>query len=352
MKKKYSTLLNYALAACVATTLAACSDGDSTGPKSNNFSSPKVDIVGDVVTSDGVPVAGVNVSCQGEIKQTNDLGQYHFQNKKVTNVTGADGFDTAQSYSVSCVVGAPAGHTGARVSVDLEAQIDDTPSSEGNTEQPEGDDDGITAVNPIVTKIDGMIAQAGTAILAPLDSTIKGRLEDCDTEEGYGNVEVRLDFDYVVDAGNGVLNTYTIEKIAATTDANGHFTIPNVPSDSNLDFYVPDWDIKIFDVVTTAEGITNLGDVCVDPIVTGDSTRPCVASLQGWTARDGRDTVEGYHNGSDRIRYAVLHDDLDGTQGIDIGFNESMDPAEVDANSIVIYDKGLDTSDSIDDGGY
>jgi len=130
MKKKYSTLLNFALAGCLATTLVACgSDGDKTGSTGTKYSNPKIDIGGVVQDTNGNPLADVSVSCQAKSATTNDLGQYIIKGLKVTNVAGADN-DTAHN-PVSCVIGAPSGYLGATVTVYPEAQIDDAPSTGG-----------------------------------------------------------------------------------------------------------------------------------------------------------------------------------------------------------------------------
>ncbi|KPJ97678.1 MAG: hypothetical protein AMJ60_10615, partial [Desulfobacterales bacterium SG8_35] len=168
MKKKYSTLLNFALATCVATTLVACSDGDFTGSTGSKITGPKIDIGGAVVDTNGNPLEGVGVSCQGSNPvKTNALGTWVIRNLKVTNVAGAD--DYTSHPGVRCVVETTAGYLGAIVSVYPEAQIDDTPSNWNYS----GD---FEATNPRTAFIDGMYAEAGTAWLPALGSTVKGRV--------------------------------------------------------------------------------------------------------------------------------------------------------------------------------
>ena len=50
--------------------------------------------------------------------------------------------------------------------------------------------------------------------------------------------------------------------------------------------------------------------------------------------------------------YAVLNDDINGTSGIEIIFTEPMDSSQIDSNSIVIYDRGINAEDGSDDSGY
>jgi hypothetical protein len=359
MKKKYSTLLNFALAACVATTLAACSDGDTTGSTGAKYSNPKIDIGGVVQDTNGNPLADVSVSCQGTTVKTNALGQYIAKNLKVTNVAGADN-DTAHN-PVSCVIGAPAGYLGATVTVYPEAQIDDTPST-GN---PLDVVDSVT--NPRTTFIDGMYAEAGTAVLPALNSEVCGRLENCTTEEGYAGVELRLD---LVDVGEWdvdqeqeqdyVSTSYATAMYSTTTDAMGNFCITGVPNDSELHLYVPGWDDYDTgdahqDVYTSHEGLEALGDICVNPIVTGDSQRPCLVGVtdyvHGWDPPTFGQTFTSTQSlGGGQILWAVLEDDVDGTgDGFYLMFNETMDPDEIDENSVIIWNEGPNPLDPSDD---
>ena len=91
MKKKYSTLLNFALATCVATALVACSDGDYTGPKAKNQSSPELAMLqGFVMDTNGNPVAGAIASTQGQTAVTDASGMYTFKKLGVTTTTAVD----------------------------------------------------------------------------------------------------------------------------------------------------------------------------------------------------------------------------------------------------------------------
>ena len=93
MKKKYSTLLNFALAGCLATTLAACgSDGDKTKgsnlPASVNQRGPIISIGGSVLDTNGNPLNAVTVSCQGTQTMTNSSGQWVIHELQVINTQG------------------------------------------------------------------------------------------------------------------------------------------------------------------------------------------------------------------------------------------------------------------------
>jgi hypothetical protein len=155
MKKKYSTLLNFALAGCLATTLAACgSDGDKnkTGmPGAVDHNSPQISIGGSVVDTNGNPLDAVTVSCQGTQTTTNSSGQWIINKLRVSNVAGL--YQDTNHPAVRCVVEAPAGYLGAIVSVSPEAQMDSQYAANGVNY-----DD--TTYVPIVTFIDGMYAEA------------------------------------------------------------------------------------------------------------------------------------------------------------------------------------------------
>jgi hypothetical protein len=118
---------------------------------------------------------------------------------------------------------------------------------------------------------------------------------------------------------------YSTAMYTAVTDDNGAFSIANVPNDTVLSLYVDDYrqidvnddvqvrtdviesyipstvrpddcgDDNVWDdcwdgeyITTINEGIVNLGDVCAEPVVTGDTTRPCVTNVEEWVSPAGR----------------------------------------------------------------
>ena len=389
MKKKYSTLLNFALAGCLATTLVACgSDGDKTKgsnlPASVNQRGPIISIGGSVVDTNGNPLNAVTVSCQGTQALTNSSGQWVIHELQVINVQGVFE-DTRQVFTqVKCVVEAPAGYLGAIVTVQPEAQMD---SMYANMGVADTDFEGP----PIVTFIDGMYAEAGSAWLPKLGSTVKGRLERCTSEEPIMGATVKLDLqsvdnnDVEPQAPNdtceyGCSVDYSTAMYMANTCtaldvgcAPGTFSIANVPDDSILRLFVegytnisltgkyeftgsvgdtPDSTPDSEYITTVDEGVVLLGDVCADPITYGDDARPCVVGVTDYVHSEaGTQDIPRSNDGGwispEFVRWFVLPDDVDGTgDGIAIVFNEYMDPTAVDENSVVIWNEGPDPGDS------
>jgi hypothetical protein len=371
MKKKYSTLLNFALGACVATTLVACSDGDYTGPQIGRDSNPTVNIGGSVLDTNGNPLADVTVSCEGIQGKTNSSGQYVINNLRVHNVIGGRAQTTnsydEQEMAVTCVVEAPSGYLGSRVFVWPEAQVlnnlyDNTSEGLENTNQP-------------LMWVEGMYAEAATAWLPKLDSEVCGVLRMCSTGQPVQDAQLRLDM-WAVDNNNVVEQaddgsstetvTYSTGMYSTVTDADdGTFCISNVPDDSILRLYAPEYqDLEVSGngyadvssscsgtkpcnnegayITTTNEGLVTLGNVCVDAIPAGDTIRPCVANLEGWIYPlgawpEGSTSIDSPWF-DDTLEFALLQDDIDGTDGIDIIFNELLQEGEVDENSVVIFD--------------
>ena len=384
MKKKYSTLLNFALATCVATTLVACSDGDSTGPKIGKGSNPKVSIGGVVQDTNGRPLSNVWVTCQNSRVKTNEGGVYYHDNMQIINVAGTrEG--TTNSYDefdqpVLCVVEAPTGYLGAQVWVYPEAQVVNTLYDNTSEE--------LTNTNQPILWFDGMYAQAATAWLPKLDSEVCGVLRHCDTGEPIVDTQLRLDM-WAVDnndvdeqaQAHGYTNevTYSTGMYQTTTDTflgqEGTFCIDNVPDDSILRLYAPQYKDLYVDgngyadvssscsgtkpcnnegayITTTNEGTVNLGNVCVSEIPSSDSIQPCVADIEGWVyplgALEGWDRIETPWS-DDYIEFALLNDDITGqvNHEVKIMFNESLRPGAIDENSVVIWDH--DAEDYITD---
>jgi hypothetical protein len=399
MKKKYSTLLNFALAACVATSLAACSGDDSlstststsvTGPTIGHAENPKVSIGGSVFDTNGNPLANVTVSCEGTQSTTNSSGQYVIHNLQVHNVSGsresnsnADDYGEGLDIPVRCVINAPTGYLGAQVYVYPEAQVVNTLYDNTSAE--------LTNTNQPLLWFDGMYAEAATAWLPMLGSTVTGRLENCTTEESVALATVKLDMvgvdnngiagqaeAYLDSCGSGCDLNWATAMYSATTGADGTFTIANVPNDTILRMYAEGYSYiettvksqvgtvkksvvegkkssptgatpastskSAVYVTTVNEGLVYLGDVCVNNIPSGDSVRPCVANIGGWVIPAGLDPDgNGYVTvdtpwSDDELELAVLHDNIDGTTGIDIIFNESLQASEINQNSVVVWD--------------
>ncbi len=426
MKKKYSTLLNFALCACLATTLAACgSDGDKTGSTGQNKKGPKIDIGGTVMDTNGIAIQGARVSVQGESTTTNAAGQYYFKKLLVSNVAGAD--DSTSHGPVRVVIQPPDNYLGAVVSVYPEAQIDgsvdpdldgssggsggsgfggdnnnNTGGAGGNGVWWDGGDGGsaggndggagtggdggdggdggsYTVVNPRTTFIDGMYVEAATAMLPMLSSDVTGVLRDCDTGAAIGGATVRLDMwavdnnDPVLQADNdcdsGCYFSYEANPHASVTGDDGSFSFTNVPNDSILRMWAPGYDgLAVEDstagdvscspgstpsnsegdcIATTNEGLLYLGDVCVDPIPTNDNIQPCVTSVTGAVTRTSADW-----EGNSDLYFAALHDNLHGLTGFEINFTETLQDVSLNANSIVIWDAGVDPDDTDDDVDY
>jgi hypothetical protein len=364
MKKKYSTLLNFALATCVATTLVACSDGDYTGGSSKNQKPKLAMLQGFVMDTNGNPISGATAATQGKTAKTDASGMYTFTNLFVTTTTSVDhGGDDGICITV---------HVDPPDSNHLNAWTDYCPQAEIDGMQDALEDDDLrdgakTIVNPLVTFVDNYIAEAYPAVLPVLDAVVTGRLENCTTEEAVAGVSVKLDMVGVDPDCDfyGAYCGYSTGQYSATTNANGEFIIDNVPEDSVLRLYVPrykdvsiesdqnGYDCSVYNdcaegyayIGTLDEaGEVFLGDVCVNPITTGDSSRPCVSDIEGWVIPAGLDPDGfGYVSvptpwSDDTLELAVLHDNIDGTDGIDIIFNESLMAGTLNDNSIVIWD--------------
>jgi hypothetical protein len=356
MKKKYSTLLNFALAACVATSLAACSGDDSvstsiTGPGHNEINAPKLAMLqGAVKDTNGNPLPGATACTQGKCATTNASGMYTLTDLLVTTTTSVDqGGDDGICIQVH-VEPPDANHLNGWVYYCPQAEIDSMQDALEDDNLVEGSK---TITNPLVTFIDGYIAEASDAILPALDSTVQGRLENCNTGEALVGVDIRLDL-VGIDPDCDEYGSYcgfSTGEYVATTGNDGLFLIPDVPDDSMLRMSIPKYkNIGIEHdqngatgcypdecseeeayISTLDEGLLYLGDVCAVPITTGDDQSPCIISVGNLIFSEVFTPLDDGHG--------RLNDETNGTQGIDIVFTETMNWDTVDSNSIVIFDE-------------
>jgi len=342
-KSKLSSAVAIAIAATVSvTTLTGCIDEGSTSISRTSGSAeiitnPKGSVVGNVQDTNGNPLAGVTVGIAGQTTTTDALGNYRFANVGVTNAAGADASIGHDDLLVT--VAAPTGYLGAYVRVDPNAQIDGSNANE-------------VRENTTTLFIDGFVAQAGTAVLPALSSTVTGILRNNTTHEPIPGMLVTLDLEEVGDNGTGqndhdqgvdhddVDAGYQTFAYTATTNPDGSFTIFNVPADSELRIEVEGHEVNgqsyngntvatsHVHVNTNDEDTTaNVGNLLVTPHSQIDDAAPYVISVVG--VQDQQATP------------GQFNDDLDGTAAtgsIVINFSEAMASAEVDANSVVVYD--------------
>ena len=384
-KSKLSSVINLILAGTMAMTLSACQDGDTVATTTsaevgNNFvrvANPVGTVIGVVQDIQGNPIAGATVSIGGRSVVTAIGGTYQFKDIPVTDVVvnTSDSFDgsdtnavidnalgnTSQRLLVTIVP--PSGYLGAVVSLTPTASVLDY-GGDGSCA-----DTGATTVTTTCTNldtetfIDGFVAQAGTAVLPALNSTVTGILRDATTGVELANTDVTLEMtqtyggtaaDTVVlsnGAFDGVSVSYAVRNLTTTTDDNGLFTFENVPSKSSLEPKVAGYTVAN---VQTNNGLTGaisistqdwtsaieVGAVMVTPIVSAlDTIRPFVTRVNTVT------------NGTP----GLFNDDVDLTAsgtGIVIHFNEpiaeSIDIATLENSvEIMVWD---DTGAAAGDG--
>ena len=240
-----------ALAVVLSLGLAACgdSDGDAGSVTTANTQSDATQntvgnqnelsgtVTGVVQDTNGNPVVGATVFLAGAETTTDAGGIYVFTNVPVVNVAGVnnEGDESDDTVGTPLVITiAAAGHMGATVTVNPEAQVDNT----GGT----GDETGGTNSDvTIQTYIDGFTAQAGTAQLPAISKRVYGYLRDCSTNGPLADSKVAFDFLKVTAAADIAPGTNTVNNAAAEystmTDADGMFDIM-LPADSDLKFLV------------------------------------------------------------------------------------------------------------------
>ncbi|MDH5710277.1 MAG: hypothetical protein OEZ15_01245 [Gammaproteobacteria bacterium] len=332
-KTKLSSAVVIALATTVSVTmltgLTGCklNEGGTsiTGGQTSTINNPRGTVVGNVQDTNGNPIANADVYLAGQKVRTDMGGNYRFNSVPVTNTTGT-GSDTSNGTLVVTVV-PPAGYLGATVTVTPEAQMNNN------------GDNGGGSINPVSAFIDGFIASAGTAVVPGLTSTVTGVLRNSTSQEPIPNTLVSLDLVNVTgganaqeSASNGTTAGYQTFAYTATTAADGSFTISNVPNDSQLRFEVEGHSFVSIaynaagnNVETSGEDVsTNVGNLLVSVDTQDDTAAPYVVRVEG---------VQDQNAGTGQ-----LNDDIDGTTGLVIHFSEAMDGAQVDANSVALYD--------------
>ncbi len=183
-----------------------------------------------------------------------------------------------------------------------------------------------------------------------IGATVNGVLRDDTTGLIIPNTVVALDFlghaGQAQQGATGAISpiTYQTGGYTVSTNADGEFQFANLPEDSVFNIIVEQYkgahttlganlgDLGNLtlgaDFATTPEvAIQNIGDIYATPIDSFDDIAPYVSMVTGVVIGD---TSPG-----------VLNDDVDGTAatgGITVHFNEPIDPALVDANSIVVLD--------------
>lgn len=335
-KNKLSSAMAVVLATGVSMTmltgLTGCKDGGGTSITSGSttqISNPKGTVVGNVQDTNGNALSGVTVYLAGNKTTTDAGGNYRFNNVGVINAAGAD--EDTFSSSLSVTIAAPAGYLSATVTVRPEAQVD-------------GTNDNEVRQNTTTIFVDGFIAQAGTAVLPALSTTVTGVLRDNNTGEAISGVIVSLDMSQVdpninqAGTQNQIGTTYqTLTYASVATDANGNFSIPLVPDDSELRFVITGYNINTVEanasgmgVDTSNEGGVFVGDLTVTQVISEDDKAPYIVD------------VSGIQNLADNP--GLFNDDIDGTTGITISFSETMDSLLVDDtsstinNSVVVRD--------------
>jgi hypothetical protein len=324
--KRLFTAILLALATTLLIFMSGCSDDKSTsttGGSVTEISNPTGTVTGTVQDTNGNPLPDVTVYLAGQTATTDAGGIYTFRNVPVTDTVGADDHISPNVLSVTIV--APAGYLGATVTVYPQAQIDGTNA---------GDE---TENGPTVF-IDGYLASAGVTVLPALLTTVSGTLRDFVTGEAIAGMDVRLDLESVngiaqQQVQDGILTTYQTFAYTATSGASGNFTLVNVPNDAELRFMVAGYSVNSVganaggtgdDVSTIDETLVSVGNLLVSMIYADDTENPFVASVVGIV-----DPTAGT---------GMFNDDIDGTTGIVINFSETLATAEIDANSVIIWD--------------
>lgn len=280
------SMISIAAATVLITGMSGCGDSTSTSNDTSvtdatnsgtKITNPKGTVTGLVQDTNGNPLAGVVVYLADMTTTTNAGGLYTFNDVSVTNTVGADAA-TANNI-LSLTIAAPAGYIGATVRVSPSAQLDSA--------------EGATTTSGTETFIDGYMAQAGTAVLPALNSSVTGVLRDFATGAVIANTEIVLDFTNggtaaataQEQAQDGVATTYAVSTYRATTDANGAYSFESIPSDSTFTAYVPGYALTagtpVIGFNTDAETALTLADSTVTKIVSSDTIAPLIASVAG-----------------------------------------------------------------------
>ena len=325
---------------------------------------PVATVFGVVQDTNGNPIPNAHVSIGGIAAMTDASGAYALQNVPVTGFSATTYVGGDQQVSVASgtpgtplqiSVNSPAGYLDATVSVtpiagqNLVAVAGSTDASAAQ--------DGVESENALMAVVlsEGLAVSAGLTVVPALGATVEGVLRDNSTGLEIANTVVGLELVNVPFSGsvaqqqvqnNAVGTGYSALPYVATTDENGKFVIEGVPEDAMFNIVVEDWSNSGMSyagngntggaaapgISTTPEvTIQNIGDVFVSPIFSNDNVQPFVTSIDGVVTNGSR---------------AVLNDDLDGTQGIKIHFNEPLE-AIVDSNSVTLVNQSTGVAGSI-----
>ncbi len=321
-KNKLSGAIKLALATTMVFSLSGCliegSESVSTsGGSVTQVTNPTGTVIGHVQDTNGNPLAGVSIYLAGATATTDAGGNYSFADVGVINAASANE-DTGHS-PLSITIAAPDGYLGSTVTVSPNAQIDGVQTD--------------AALDSTATVfVDGFLAQAGTAVLPALSSSVSGVLRDDSTEEAIGGMVIRLDLE---DAGtgdsdqqqghDGVDSSFATSTYTTTTAADGSFSFIGLPDDSEMRFMIEGYDTGGATVSTEDESVFFYGNLFASKILAIDTENPYVTSVDG--AMDDNPT-------------GILNDDITGVAGSDIviNFSETIDSTLIDANSVVVWD--------------
>jgi len=314
-------MVSFVASALLVASMSGCGDGSSTsatpatGASGANASgetqiviNPIGSVTGLVQDTNGNPIENVKVYLAGQNTITDAGGIYHFD--KVA-ATGVADLKNQSNNVLSITIAAPTGYIGATVTVKPQAQI--------------------SAITTSQTFIDGFLAQAGTAVLPQINSTVTGVLRDTNTGEPLADQVMNFEFTAggtgaltaQEQAQDGVSTTYAVPHYTIKTDANGRFKFDSLPSDSNFTILVPGYNVSAnADVSTDGETSVAQGNVTATKIYALDTLSPYVVSVNGVVSNGAR---------------GVLNDDTRNTFVVNFSETLTASALELAGNSILLY---------------
>ncbi|WP_339722882.1 carboxypeptidase-like regulatory domain-containing protein [uncultured Paraglaciecola sp.] len=329
-----------ALAVVLSLGLAACGDseGDAGSTSTSQTDAPSAgseainkatgSIQGVVLDTNAEPVVGATVTVAGQTAVTDSAGTYLFDDVQVTNVAGSDD-DTGHAAFV-IVIQAPEGYAStATVNVTPSAQID----AENN------DETGI----PLTTFIDGFLAQAGTAVIPKLESSVEGYVRNDITGEPIANAKIVLDFTGVAaSTASGTVNTpngnvsLSGQTVSVTTDDEGHFLFEGVSNDSNFDLSISGYS---FVTPATGQTQTDFAGTTAEQVETWVGTLTAIANTSSDTKPPFITSVDS-SIGAAADAYNMLEPGFDGTTGIVFNISEAVSQT-IDATNVSVWSETL-----------
>ncbi|CAA0105302.1 Uncharacterised protein [BD1-7 clade bacterium] len=337
--------------------LAGCEENKTTTEDSDRFEviQQKVlntSVFGIVQDTNGNPVRNARISIGGINTRTDESGAYRLKDVPVTgfgqNIVNGEVIAGATGTPLTISISSATGYLPATVQVTPVAgsTLVQTATAEGGSESG-NDKDSLVAI--IIQN--GVAVSAGLTVVPKIDAAVEGVLRDRTTGLEIPNAIVALEFLGV----NGVEQQqqqndndgdndgtgYGSLTFQAVTNDQGLFEFPALPADSDFEIIVQSWNtedlgfqgdgmlgktsISDADIATTPEvAKQHIGDVMVDPIYSNDLVSPFTTKVDGVV--------------SATASRGMLNDDLDGTQGIVVHFNEPMAKI-IDDNSVYIVDK-------------